>query len=372
MESGRVQAGFSILGFRNSKMPQELNVLLLGVGGNVSQGILKALALSKLSCRVIGACISPLSFGLYTVDQAYLSPLANDPGFVDWLIRICRGEQVDAILSGVEPVLTVLAREAERICAETGAICVVSQLDRLMIGNDKLLTCQWLKEQGFAAPRSVPAADQQDLDELVHECGYPLIAKPRYGKGSHGLFELHDDEELRLVTKKNDYVIQEYLGDPHHEYTVGCFSDRESIVRGALVMRRELAEGTTYRAEVGHFPDIRAEAVRIAEALKPMGPCNIQMRTHCSRPVCFEINVRFSGTTPMRARFGFNDVEAALRHFVLGQPAAELPVVREGIALRYWNEAYVDPQATAELDRSARLDRPKQYPLVLEDYGLRG
>ena len=50
-------------------MPRTLNVLVLGVGGNVSQGILKALAVSKLSCRVIGACIGSLSFGLYTVDQ---------------------------------------------------------------------------------------------------------------------------------------------------------------------------------------------------------------------------------------------------------------------------------------------------------------
>ena len=29
-------------------MPRTLNVLVLGVGGNVSQGILKALALAKL------------------------------------------------------------------------------------------------------------------------------------------------------------------------------------------------------------------------------------------------------------------------------------------------------------------------------------
>jgi len=36
---------------------QPLQVLVLGVGGNVSQGILKALAASKIPCRVIGACI---------------------------------------------------------------------------------------------------------------------------------------------------------------------------------------------------------------------------------------------------------------------------------------------------------------------------
>ncbi len=62
-------------------MPRSLNVLVLGVGGNVSQGILKALALSQIPCRVIGACINTLSFGLYTVDRAYISPAASDPAF---------------------------------------------------------------------------------------------------------------------------------------------------------------------------------------------------------------------------------------------------------------------------------------------------
>jgi carbamoyl-phosphate synthase large subunit len=351
-------------------MPRTLNVLVLGVGGNVSQGILKALAASRLSCRVIGACISSLSFGLYSVDQAYISPSANDPVFLDWLIDLCRTEQVHAVLSGVEPVLTVLARAADRIYAQTGAFCVVSPPECLAIGNDKLLTSQWLRHHGFPFPRTADSADSAGVEALVRECGYPLIAKPRHGKGAHGVFELLGDRDLQSATARNDYVIQEFLGDAHHEYTIGCFSDREAIVRGALVMRRELLEGTTYRAEAGHFPIVREQAIRIAERLRPVGPCNIQMRMHDGRAVCFEINVRFSGTTPIRARFGFNDVEAALNHYVLAQPAADLPLITTGIALRYWNEAYVDPEAKLQLDDLGKLDQPKSYKPVIEDYGM--
>jgi carbamoyl-phosphate synthase large subunit len=351
-------------------MPQILNVLVLGVGGNVSQGILKALAVSRLSCRVIGACVNSLSFGLYTVDKAYVSPTASDPAFPDWLIQLCRAEHVHAILSGVEPVLTVLAGEAEKIQAETGAVCIVSSPECLAVGNDKLLTSQWLRDNGFVLPKTADAADSEGVEALVRACGYPLIAKPRYGKGAHGVFELRSDEDLQSAKAKNAYVIQEYLGDPHQEYTVGCFSDRESRVRGALVMRRELLEGTTYRAEAGYFPDVREEAIRIAEALRPMGPCNIQMRRHGGRAVCFEINVRFSGTTPVRARIGFNDVEAALLHYVLGQPAADLPLITKGIALRYWNEVYVSAEAKTQLDEFKKLDQPKSYNPVIEDYGM--
>lgn len=351
-------------------MPRTLNVLVLGVGGNVSQGILKALAVSKLSCRVIGACINSLSFGLYTVDQAYISPVASDPAFLGWLIRLCLTEQVDAILSGVEPVLTVLAGEAEKIRAQTGAVCIVSPPRCLAIGNDKLLTSQWLRDHGFPFPRTADAADLEGVEALVRECGYPLIAKPRFGKGAHGVFDLLNSRDVQTATARKDYVIQEYLGDPDQEYTVGCFSDREAVVRGALVMRRDLLEGTTYRAEAGYFPEVRQQAIRLAEALKPMGPSNIQMRMHGGRAVCFEINIRFSGTTPIRARFGFNDVEASLSHYVSGQPAEDLPLITKGTALRYWNEAYVDTEAKTQLDELGKLDKPKRHRPVIEDYGM--
>lgn len=347
-----------------------LNILVLGVGGNVSQGILKALALSSVPCRVVGACIEARSFGLYTVDRACISPAAGHPAFLPWLIDLCRAESIDAILSGVEPVLAVLAREREAIVAQTRAIPIVSSPPYLAIGDDKLLTCEWLRSNGFAYPRFAASEDREAVDRLAAECGFPLIAKPRSGKGSHGVLRLRSERDLRAASEMSAYVIEEYLGDPSHEYTAGSFSDRDGIVRGVIVLKRDLLEGTTYRAEAGDFPAIRTEALRIAAALRPTGPCNFQMRLHGGRAVCFEINVRFSGTTPIRARFGFNDVQAALEHYVLGRPAADLPVITKGIALRYWNEAYIDSAAAAQLETCSSLENPKQFRTVIEDYGM--
>ena len=83
-----------------------------------------------------------------------------------------------------------------------------------------------------------------------------------------------------------------------------------------------------------------------------MGPCNVQLRLVEGRPVPFELNVRFSGTTPARARLGFNEVEAAIRHFVLGEPAQDLPQVESGTVLRYWNEMYVDAEAAGRVEET--------------------
>ena len=74
-----------------------INVLVLGVGGNVSQGILKALRASDLDLHIVGACIGPLSTGLYMCDEACISPYANDPKFIGWLIDLCNEKKIDIV-----------------------------------------------------------------------------------------------------------------------------------------------------------------------------------------------------------------------------------------------------------------------------------
>jgi carbamoyl-phosphate synthase large subunit len=107
----------------------------------------------------------------------------------------------------------------------------------------------------------------------------------------------------------------------------------------------------------------------VVEALRPVGPCNVQLREHEGAIVPFELNVRFSGTTPARTRFGFPEVEATLRHLALGEPLPELPRVTEGVMVRYWNEVYPDAQAVAALEAGGSLDDPAGT--LFEDWGRR-
>jgi len=329
-----------------------LTILVLGVGGNVSQGIVKALRLSSLRPRIIGACISAEAYGLYACDVGMLSPLAADASFIPWVLNVCNEYQVAAILSGVESVLDKLAIHQVEI-ESTGAIVVVSGVDALQVSNDKLRTAQWLESRGCNFARSAPAEDSEAVKRLTDNCGFPLIAKPRTGKAAIGVRIARCPSDLTGLPA--GYVVQEYLGSEAEEYTAASFVDSSREVRGTIVLRRQLIQGTTCFAEAGNFPNVAEEAAKIARFLPAVGPCNVQLRMHRGLPVCFEINARFSGTTAIRAELGFNDVDAAIRHFVLGEQSIELVGARDVVAIRYWNELYVPRSVFDEMRKNGKL-----------------
>lgn len=316
-----------------------LTVLVLGVGGNVSQGILKALAGGSLPVRVVAGCIDPLSVGLHLADGLHVSPRADDDAFLPWLTEVCREEGVDVVMSGTEPVLDALATHAAAIGDATGAVCLVSPPEVLGVGADKLATVHWLTQRGLASPRSADAADAEAVRDVLDSCGLPVVVKPRAGKGAAGVTVVRDEAELwRLLSARPGLMVQQRLTGG--EFSVGCVCDAQGVVRGTFPMRRELRDGTTVRAEAGEFPEVREYAERIARELGPTGPLNVQLRAPGGDPVAFELNVRFSGTTPMRVRLGFDEVEACLRHFALGEPL-RLGRGRHGNVVRYWNELYL-------------------------------
>lgn len=334
-----------------------MNILLLGVGGNVTQGILKALRASSLDCKLVGACVSSSSPGLYMCDTAYISPYAADPSFVPWLQEVCLKERIDAVFSGVEEILYVMALHRKHLEQNLQTKFIVSDMKQLRIGTDKLETCLWLQRKGFAYPRFALAEDIEGVNKLAECTNCRLIAKPRRGKGSRGLIRLRTTEDLRQIKNLCDYIIQEEIGTEHEEYTVGCYRDKGGSFISSIIMRRELFAGTTSKAIVTANPVIEQEATALCAAFNPAGPLNIQLRLDSEgRPVCFELNVRFSGSTPMRSYFGFREVEAALREYVLGDDISDCFAVRAGTAFRYWEEIYIDAEMEKMLETRGAME----------------
>ena len=340
---------------RDDKM---FNVLVLGISGNVSQGILKAIRQSNMECRIIGACVNVNTVGDLWCDAVYESPYANSVAFIPWLVELCNKENISILLTGVEENLLAISQNIEVLKKETRTVFIVSEYEKLLIGQDKFLTCEWLKKSNFNYPLYVDASNKDEVVALGRTIGYPLIAKPKNGKGSRGVFLIRSEEEAKQVDFRENYVVQQCIGNSDSEYTVGCYMDKKGNSVEPIVMHRWLSNGATWKAEVVNNQKIKEECLRICEAFRPMGPMNIQLRLdENGTPIPFELNIRFSGTTPMRNRFGFCDVVAAIKEYLYDEEIDNCFCIYPGVAYRYINEAYEFFEDEKKSNKSLEIDR---------------
>lgn len=321
-------------------------VLVTGVGSGIGQSILKCFQGSGY--QVVGVDADPLAAGLYAAPKSYRVPLAVEADYVPRLLEICRLENCKLIFPGVEPELMVLARADSEFRA-AGVIPVVCSSDVITLCDDKLATAQFLSQCGFNAPRTL-LSDAPEISSL----SLPVILKPKAGGArSQGVFLARTQEELgsRLSqVNKANYVAQEFL--PGDDYTCGSVNF-DGHCYGVIVMRRTLRDGDTYKAFVVSNPVIEDYVRRVAEALRPFGACNFQLRLKEGLPYIFEINSRCSGTTYSRACAGFNEPIMVADFLLKGKTPAYK--IREITILRYWKELTVENSAISTLEREGSL-----------------
>jgi carbamoyl-phosphate synthase large subunit len=324
-----------------------VKVLVTGAGALLGQGVIRCLLESRLRPEIVAVDPSPLSAGLYWVERRHLVPMANDPAYLDAFAAILDRERPDAVLVGTDVELAVLSEHRAALEARYDTHVVVASPEVVAIADDKWKTFQFLRDHGFPAPAScLPGGEEA----LVADVGFPLVVKPRVGARAVGMSVVRGWDELRSAVASLDApVIQECVATERDEYTAGTLTF-DGRCDAAIVMRRDLRDGNTYRAWVEPWPHLDAEVRRLAEALGAEGPSNFQFRLDraaanaAARDAVkvFEINARFSGTTPLRRHAGFDEVELALRHVVLGEPVVQ-PEVTPVTILRHWSETVVRP-----------------------------
>jgi carbamoyl-phosphate synthase large subunit len=317
--------------------------LVTGAGALLGQGIIKSLERSSVDVRIAAADPNPLSAGLFWADDAYVIRMASDADYLDRLGEVVAEAKPDIIIPGTDVELPILAAERDRLEKEYTTKVLVSDPRVVAIADDKYLTYQFLNEAGLLPPASALPEDADQIAALVRSVGFPLIVKPRIGARSVGVSLVSNTNELEdAIAGRSGLVVQECVGGDQEEYTASVLVFGGEA-HASIVMRRDLRDGNTYRAFCGAYPELNRQVKALGAALNPYGPANFQFRLDGEGRVrVFEINGRFSGTTPLRALVGFNEVEMCLRHILFGEPIVE-PEAAEATILRYWSETLVEP-----------------------------
>jgi carbamoyl-phosphate synthase large subunit len=318
-------------------------------------GIIRSLRRSNIPSKIIAVDMDPFASGLYLSDHAYLVPPVNDAYYFPQIGDIVKRHAIQAIFVGSGSEVNAYA-----ICKALphGCIVFVSSGDTVAIAEDKWLTYRFLSGLGFPCPQSTANLSVDEVERFVASVGFPLILKPRLGKGSIGLIIARSHEELLAALPNcSGYVLQEYVGSNDTEYTVGTLSDENGSCFGVIPLRRYLSRGMTSIAVAVHDSKIEQLCAQVTESLRCFGPCNIQLRLHDDTPMIFEVNCRFSSSTVLRTQFEFNEPELLVRRCVLGENV--VGTFRDGLALRFEHEVMVPLDDYNTLKEVGQLGSPR-------------
>ena len=358
-----------ILYRKPDKLNTMMNVLITGVGGGGhGEQILKALRLSEKKYKIIGTDMTPVSKGLAVVDKSYIVPPASDAAYLDAVLNICKDNDVKVLFHGSEPELKVMSNNREKI-ADAGIFLPINSKEVIDTCMDKYKTNQFLHNFNFSFPKSARINSPGDIDNINF---YPVVLKPSIGGGgSANTMIAQSPEELQafcryLLSIYPEFIAQEYVGTPEHEYTACVLTDLNGEYINSIAVKRMIMSSLGNRlkvknrtekkqlgetlaissgisqGEIGKFEEVTGQCKEIALALNSKGPLNIQLRLVEGKVYVFEINPRYSGTTSLRAMVGFNEPDIMIRKHLLGEKIETDFNYKEGYILRGLEEQFID------------------------------
>jgi len=308
-----------------------INIMFTGAGGPVSVSIIKLIR--EAGYGIVGVDTEKDAVGGLFCDSFYRVPKANHADYIDTILSVCDRERVRLIVPGVDEELIALGRTRD-VFLNSGIDIVLSDQKVIEVCNDKHEMFLYLKEKGFPSPNTYLPKEIKEPDILT----YPLVVKPKIGRGSRDIYNVNNGNELEFFSRYvNEPIIQEYLGG--QEYTVDMLSNRQGKVLAIVPRKRLLSKGVSIKGVVDMNPEIIHACRVIAESLPLSGPSNIQLFLNNGSFKIVEINPRLSGTVILTVMAGLNIPVEIIRMYMDENYTFRFGQIKDKLMIqRYWQE----------------------------------
>lgn len=329
---------------------KKINVLVSGVGGDVAQGIIKSLEASSLNLNIFKTCISEYSSWLHKDNNSYIVPYSNDEKYIPTLIKIFEKEKIDIFIPAVDSEIELISENKDYIESKTNIKVFTDDISKIRYCDDKYLTFKFLFENSFPTPLTVVPENRDIIDSFLEKVNFPIISKPRSGRGAVNIKLHKTKEELYSLIGDDSLILQEYLEG--EEYTSGIYLGEDNEVKGICTLKRKLKNGSTYQAQRIIDKELESGLELIAKKLG-IKYLNIQSKLVNGKFVPFEFNGRFSGTTGIISRV-FNAPEMYIREVYLNEKINRTYNDETFHVMRFYDEVYTDNDSMEKLKNRSR------------------
>lgn len=275
---------------------------------------------------VIATDCSELAPALYDADKYFIVPRMNEEGYIDVILSICKENNIKAVLSLIDPELSLLA-EYKKNFMDIGTIPIISDYDIVEMCFDKYSMYKFFVQNGFKTIRSYINKEEFYKDVEAEIINYPVFVKPVRGSASINISKVNSKEEVEsLFSRFDNLMIQEFMDST--EYGADVYIDMISSEPVAIFTKEKIKmrAGETDKS-------VSLKDQKLFELIKVFvkkagfkGIIDIDIFKVNGEYYISEVNPRFGGGYPHAYECGvnvprmiINNIEGKVNHEVIGQ-----------------------------------------------------
>ena len=291
--------------------------------------------------NVVVTDMSLVAPAIYDADKFYQVPCMTSNGYIDVIFDICKKENISAIMSLIDPELSLLAKHAKEF-EDIGVKVIGSTYELCERCLDKWEMYKWLKSHGYKCARSYMDKNEfyRDLNEGL--ITFPVFVKPARGSASISISKVHDKETINnLFDHEEGLMIQEFMDGV--EIGVDCYIDLVSkelvsvFCKEKIVMRA----GETDKAVSIKDDTLFKLVERFISDSGFVGQIDIDVFKVDGEYYISEVNPRFGGGYPHAYECGANHMKMIRSNLQGIANEKHIGEYEEGVYMMKYNEVKI-------------------------------
>lgn len=288
--------------------------------------------------NVIVTDMTELAPAIYDADKFYKVPRITDSSYMDIIFDICKKENISAVLSLIDPELSLLAKNKEHF-DELGVTVIGSPYDLCEMALDKMQMYNFLKDRGYNCAKSYVDKEEFYADLEKGEVTFPVFVKPVRGSASIAINKVCDKETLeQLWAHTENLMIQEFLDG--QEIGADCYIDMISGETVSVFTKKKLLmrAGETDKAVSFKDDELFALIQKFIKESGWMGQIDIDIFDVQGKYYISEVNPRFGGGYPHAFECGCDHMSLILNNLLGKVNEKNIGNYEEGVYMMKYNE----------------------------------
>lgn len=290
---------------------------------------------------VIATDMSELAPAIYEADAYHIVPAMSTPGYIDVIIDICKKENIDAVLSLIDPELSLLAKNIRRFEA-LGVKLIGSSYELCELTLDKFEMFKWLKAHGYLCASSW--MEKQEFFKTVEEgrACYPVFVKPARGSASISISKVYDRETVELLFAHDEgLMIQEFLNG--QEIGADVYIDMISGEVVSIFTKKKLKMRAGETDKAVSFKDEKLFSLieKFVTEAGFKGQIDIDIFDIGGKYYISEVNPRFGGGYPHAYEAGCDHMKLILKNMQGEANEKRIGAYDEGVYMMKYNEVMI-------------------------------